>query len=285
MQTNPNDSDSYQKAARIIRECDALLITAGAGLGVDSGLPDFRGTEGFWRAYPAFKKKGLDFYDLANPRWFKDNPGQAWGFYGHRLNLYRATTPHAGFNILLDWVRQVDDNYFVFTSNVDGHFQKSGFSPDRILECHGSFEFLQCSETCTRRIWSSEKTRIQIDEELFTAMAPIPQCSVCDATARPNILMFGDSHWIEDYHHAQNQKYQQWLSSQSLNARVAIVEIGAGTAIPTVRSESEKAAREFHQPLIRINPRENHGPDPCISIAGGGLESLCKIENELRFQT
>ncbi|MGB2501549.1 MAG: hypothetical protein ACPIA2_17760, partial [Mariniblastus sp.] len=67
MQTNRNDSDSYQKAARIIRECDALLITAGAGLGVDSGLPDFRGTEGFWRAYPAFKKKGLDFYDLANP--------------------------------------------------------------------------------------------------------------------------------------------------------------------------------------------------------------------------
>ena len=34
--------------------CDALLVAAGAGMGVDSGLPDFRGDEGFWRAYPPF---------------------------------------------------------------------------------------------------------------------------------------------------------------------------------------------------------------------------------------
>ena len=40
------------QAARLIEKADGLLITAGAGMGVDSGLPDFRGNEGFWRAYP-----------------------------------------------------------------------------------------------------------------------------------------------------------------------------------------------------------------------------------------
>ena len=51
-------------------------------MGVDSGLPDFRGDEGFWNAYPPFRKLGLSFVDLADPRWFADNPAQAWGFTG-----------------------------------------------------------------------------------------------------------------------------------------------------------------------------------------------------------
>lgn len=283
MQNDHTDREPFQKAARIIRDCDAILITAGAGLGVDSGLPDFRGTEGFWRAYPAFRKQGLDFYDLANPRWFKDNPRQAWGFYGHRLNLYRATAPHRGFEIMLNWVRKINHNYFVFTSNVDGHFQKTGFSPEQIYECHGSFEFLQCSEVCTRQIWSAEQTTLQIDEETFTAQTPIPECPICSSAARPNILMFGDSQWVADYHQTQNQKYDHWLSYLSANSHIAIIEINAGTAIPTVRSESEKIAREFNQPMIRINPRENNGPHSCISISDGGLEGLREIENELRL--
>ena len=45
-----------EKAASLIREADALLIGAGAGMGVDSGLPDFRGNEGLWRAYPKLGK-------------------------------------------------------------------------------------------------------------------------------------------------------------------------------------------------------------------------------------
>src|SRR5438445_8809587 len=88
------------RAAGAIARADALLIGAGAGMGVDSGLPDFRGTEGFWNAYPPFRKLGLSFVDLANPRWFRSDPELAWGFYGHRLNLYRATQPHAGFELL-----------------------------------------------------------------------------------------------------------------------------------------------------------------------------------------
>src|SRR5512143_1476726 len=92
--------DLYRQAAEAIAQAEALLIGAGAGMGVDSGLPDFRGPEGFWRAYPPYRKLGLAFEDLANPRWFDDDPALAWGFYGHRLNLYRKTAPHAGFAVL-----------------------------------------------------------------------------------------------------------------------------------------------------------------------------------------
>ena len=57
-------------ASAAIRAAEALLITAGAGMGVDSGLPDFRGREGFWQAYPAAARLGLSFAELANPDWF-----------------------------------------------------------------------------------------------------------------------------------------------------------------------------------------------------------------------
>ena len=90
----------FKQAAEVVKNADALYITAGAGIGVDSGLPDFRGNEGFWKAYPPIKKLGISFIDMANPSWFDENPPLAWAFYGHRLNLYRETKPHIGFNQL-----------------------------------------------------------------------------------------------------------------------------------------------------------------------------------------
>ena len=91
---------NYQQCAALIDYADGLLITAGAGMGVDSGLPDFRGSEGFWKAYPALANAGIHFQEIASPESFRSHPRQAWGFYGHRLNLYRHTLPHDGFRIL-----------------------------------------------------------------------------------------------------------------------------------------------------------------------------------------
>ncbi len=85
----------------LLHSADSLLITAGAGMGVDSGLPDFRGNTGMWQAYPELGRRQMDFATIANPETFTQNPRLAWGFYGHRLALYRATTPHAGFGELL----------------------------------------------------------------------------------------------------------------------------------------------------------------------------------------
>ncbi len=55
----------------------------------------------------------------------------AFGFYGHRLNMYRKVQPHTGFQILLELAKAKNNNYFVFTSNVDG--QASSISP--LLDC------------------------------------------------------------------------------------------------------------------------------------------------------
>src|SRR5438552_7779536 len=59
-------------------EADALVIAAGAGIGVDSGLPDFRGEDGFWKAYPALGRARTRFSEIASPYAFQTAPLRAW---------------------------------------------------------------------------------------------------------------------------------------------------------------------------------------------------------------
>ncbi|WP_456470314.1 SIR2 family NAD-dependent protein deacylase [Caminibacter sp.] len=260
-----------QKAAEEIKSSKYILITAGAGMGVDSGLPDFRGNEGFWRAYPIAKKLGLNFQALANPKWFEINPKLAWAFYGHRLKMYRETRPHEGFKILLN----LPQEKFVFTSNVDGHFQKAGFSEMKIVEIHGSIHYLQCTLPCHNGVWENTE-HIEIDMEKFEAKN-FPYCKRCKNIARPNILMFGDFRFVEKRVNLQLARFEYFLSR--IDDKITVIEIGAGKAVPTVRMMSEKIRQQFNATLIRINPLEAEGAD--ISIYKGALEALKEINSYL----
>jgi NAD-dependent SIR2 family protein deacetylase len=270
--------DNIRRARTAIRESEALLITAGAGMGVDSGLPDFRGAQGFWKAYPALESLGISFVEIANPAAFARDARLAWAFYGHRLNLYRKTKPHLGFTMLLEIGKSKKAGYFVFTSNVDGQFQKAGVPPDRIAECHGSIHHLQCVRPCCDEIWSADITQVVVDEGKFVAQEPLPKCAHCGKLARPNVLMFGDGEWIADRTEAQKDRFEHWIGQVCASkARLVVIEMGAGKSIPTVRSQSEYAARRAKGVLIRINPREAEVPDGHISLPVGALDGISLI--------
>ncbi|MEY8200973.1 MAG: Sir2 family NAD-dependent protein deacetylase [Colwellia sp.] len=280
-------NDDILQAAKAIKEADAILISAGAGMGVDSGLPDFRGNTGFWRAYPALKKKKLSFVDLANPRWFHNDPHRAWGFYGHRYKLYRSTSPHKGFQILKKWCATKAGGPFIFTSNVDGHFQKAGFNPDCIYECHGSINHQQCLGMCDSGIWPVSGLDFKVNMESLQAVGNLPRCPLCGGVSRPNIQMFSDSEWRTERSADQNKRYGSWLSSQ-YGKKVVNIELGAGLAIPTVRIASESIAGT----LIRINPLDNektpkvrkraYNLNKIISLKSGALETLRAIDESMK---
>ncbi len=278
MTVSAAQAEDLGDAARAIATAEHLLVTAGAGVGVDSGLPDFRGTAGFWQAYPPYRDQGLSFSSMADPRWFAQDPEIGWGFYGHRLNLYRATQPHRGFGILLDWAR-AKRSFFVFTSNVDGQFQQAGFPPDRIYEVHGSIHHLQCTTPCCDEVYSADGTKVLVDDQTMRARAPLPTCPRCSALARPNILMFGDFAYLSTRDQGQAARYRDWLTGVGSDS-LAIVEVGAGSAIPTVRYEGEQLLGSHDGTLIRINPREAQVPggSRCVGIAAGGLEAIELIE-------
>jgi NAD-dependent SIR2 family protein deacetylase len=254
------------------------VIAAGAGIGVDSGLPDFRGNEGFWRAYPALGKARIEFTSAASPATFRRDPALAWGFYGHRLALYRATMPHAGFGLLKGWGERMPHGYHVFTSNVDGQFQKAGFDAERVHECHGSIHYLQCLAPCGDDIWPADDVVPVVDDDACRLLNDPPLCPHCGGIARPNVLMFGDWDWIERRSAQQAARLEKWLNVVD---RPVVIEVGAGTAIPSVRRFSHQVI-EHGGRLIRINPREADVPTPLdVGIAAGALAGLTALAARL----
>ena len=250
-------------------------------MGVDSGLPDFRGKGGFWKAYPHLRKLGIHFEEMANPMWFKEDPHLAWGFYGHRLNLYRSTKPHQGYTLIQKWISSHNLHPFIFTSNVDGHFQKSGFAEEWIKECHGSIIHLQCLSRCGQQTWPvPEDFRIRLDREKMYAHDPLPSCPSCHGLARPNILMFSDFEWDSERMLEQEKRMHHWMKTHG-NSRLFVLEMGAGLNVPTVRMTCEQAWETLGGFLLRINPRDNQVPQGTHSLALGALAALRAIDGQL----
>lgn len=266
---------SYAAAARMIDDADSLVICAGAGMGVDSGLPDFRGPSGFWQEYPALGRAKIRFEEIASPAAFKNHPTLAWGFYGHRLKLYRDVVPHDGFRLLRTLAESMPHGGFVFTSNVDGQFQKAGFPESRVVECHGSIHHLQCLDRCTDAIWTAADFEPEVDSESCLLISEMPRCPDCGALARPAILMFSDWEWAEGRTRLQSARLTDWRRSA---VRPVVIEIGAGSAIATVRHFSHSQTA----PLVRINPTEWQVPHQSdVGIPTGALEGVLGIWNAL----
>lgn len=273
-----NDA-ALDRAAALIAQGEALVVAAGAGMGVDSGLPDFRGPEGFWRAYPALARAGLDFTAVASPRTFERDPSLAWGFYGHRLALYRRTEPHAGFELLRRWGQQKPQGLAVFTSNVDGQFQRAGFDAGPLHECHGSLHWLQCLRGCGQAPWPADDLVPDIDEVECRWRSDLPACPGCGGLARPNLLMFGDWGWAGGRYDAQQQRLMRWLLQVE---RPVVIEIGAGTAVPAVRHFCHQLLAHRGGPWIRINPHESAvTASQGIGLPMGALDALQALARRL----
>jgi NAD-dependent SIR2 family protein deacetylase len=267
--------EACRQAAEAVRRAEVLVLASGAGMGVDSGLPDFRGEKGFWKAYPMYERLGMTFAGAANPRNFLGDPAFGWGFYGHRTGLYRATEPHEGFRILLRWIERLGLEHFAVTSNVDGQFQKAGFDEEKVLEVHGSIHQLQCLKPCSGAIWPNRE-EIPVDHDTMRALH-IPRCIHCGGVARPNILMFGDFSWLSDRTDRQEIQFEMFLEENKGRA-TAVVEMGAGTAIPTIRNLSERLGRRKGVTVIRINPREPWIDAPHLAVPEGSLAALQAVE-------
>ena len=108
-----------------------------------------------------------------------------------------------------------------------------------------------------------------------------PAALHCGQVSRPNILMFGDWSWLPDRTHSQQQCFDAFLA-ENADRRVAVIEMGAGSAIPTIRATSERIGWSLpHATVIRINPREPEIQAPHISMPCAALEGLRKIDSHI----
>lgn len=167
------------------------------------------------------------------------------------------------------------------TSNVDGQFQRAGFDPDGVTECHGSIHHLQCLRPCCDAVWPADGFEPEVDEPACRLVNAPPACPHCAALARPNILMFGDAVWLDARTAQQAARLRDWLRGAT-SSRLVVVEIGAGTALPAVRHFSRQVTAAHGAGLIRINPREPAVAGPRdVSIAAAALPALRAIDGLL----
>ncbi|CAF0935982.1 unnamed protein product [Rotaria sordida] len=269
--TNAEMQSLIEKAADLVLNCEAILFTSGAGMGVSSGLGTFRGAAaGVWP--PLLKHPELDFTDMSNPQWFRKPQGNSdkhntanfgYAFWAYRYNAYTSAAPHLGYEITKRWseLNNVKSS-FSFTSNIDGHWIKSGWNESAVLECHGSVHYMQCIDQCRKHIWDTNNAlKLNVDSKTDCVIDPLPQCPDCKNLARPNVLMFGDWEYLDDRLNEQIVHYEKFKSDiAGAKGRLLIIELGAGTAVPTVRAQSEVifADSRWTADFIRINPLEEH---------------------------
>lgn len=300
---NSNDAN-YQKTINdigaVIKNADAILVTTGAGMGVASGFGTFRGKHaGVW---PPLKSKNIDFTDISSPEWFfkkedavsQDSVNFAYAFWQFRYNAYRYNEPHEGYACINNWIKCKTFGGFSFTSNIDNHWIRSGLSPNKVYECHGSIGYMQCAgisrstrnKSCKSDIWEAVDNdyKMDIDEKTDCVTSSIPKCIHCKNISRPNVYMFNDYNWNEKRSNEQKERYDNWINTIiSTKATIVILEIGAGTVIPTVRNESENVTDSLQKEgcsvtLVRINPDNSD-----IPVHLGNHHISSNVENSLKL--
>lgn len=276
------DLNSFLRAKQIISEADAIIVFAGSGMSAPSGAPTFRGNEGFWKAFPPYEKLGINFVGMANPNTFYNNHELALGFYGYRKNLYESLTPHDGYNALKRMMDKKLNRGWVVTTNVDGHFQKAGF--ENVWEYHGTINYWQCSSlSCAKVSGYVHPPTFDVDVETMTCKATEDHFCHCKRPLRPNILMFCDCSFSYAKSNAQESLFDRYVySMEELRniPKVAVIEIGAGEVIPSMRVEAHKTAKRFFTKVIRISmdeENETHDDRP-LHLQGDACEILMKLE-------
>ena len=291
-------------AARAIRAADCLLICAGAGMSCDSGLPDYRGSSGFYRM------GGKDIaMDAVN---FHPDRGAdfllSMGFITTMKSEFRQKKPHDGYHVLkrMADAKAQSSSSFVLTSNIDAYFLRAGFDEDHVYESHGSCNLLQCTkggtweDSCDSGIWKwptilneSGENMIQIDEHLRVTdecVSMLPRCPKCGAYARPHVSHSTD--YPEDVVPTRKSRQERalvdWLESIG-NKKLVVLEVGCGTSIHSLRSETEIIIGkrqmiekdEGATTLIRIDPGNADVPVGHVGVRMKAMEALVGIEKEI----
>ena len=139
-------------------------------------------------------------------------------------------------------------------------------SPD-VAEVHGSIHHAQCVEPCTDEIWECSFD-VTVDPATMRAVGELPSCPNCGGLARPNILMFGDWGWVPHRSQQQLDALTEWRRS---HRKLAVIEIGAGTAVPTVRRQAELASAASGCADPDQHPRARGAARPWGVASGGRL--------------
>ncbi len=108
-----------------------VFVITGAGVSAESGIPTFRGKDGYWR--------NLDPAKLATPEAFARDPQLVWDWYRERRHLIRDAPTNAAHEAIAK-LAQHGDEFLLVTQNVDDLHARAGVSPEKMVQIHGNMQ-------------------------------------------------------------------------------------------------------------------------------------------------
>ena len=224
-----NNMEQLKKA---IREADAVMVGAGAGLSTAAGFT-YSG-ERFHRLFSDFEEKyGIrDMYSGGFYPFKTEEEFWAWWSRHIWCNRY-VDAPKPIYRQLLQLVK--DKDYFVLTTNVDHQFQRAGFDKQRLFYTQGDYGLLQCATPCCQKTWDNEAIiHPMVDEQrdMKIPSALIPRCPNCGGKMMPNLR--SDERFVEDAGwHAAAGRYEAFEQKHAAG-HILYLELGVGGNTPGI---------------------------------------------------
>lgn len=248
--------EGLDRAARWLAEARSVVVSSGAGMSRESGIPTFRDAmEGLWADF--------DPQQLATEEGFRADPRRVWSWYAWRRRKVRDATPHPGYGAIVELASLVP-SLLVVTQNVDGLHALAG-STD-VVELHGSLRRVKCLE----RHHVLDEAPDDDGEE-----ADPPPCPRCGSPLRPDVVWFGEML-------PEGAVERAWGSAAA--ADVLLTVGTSGTVWPA--AELPSVARRGGARVIEVNPEPSEltaGVDLFLQgRAGEVLPRLVRAVRDLR---
>ena len=221
-----------------------ITALTGAGISAESGIPTFRGPEGYWTVGSAVYRPE----EMATWAMFSRKPEEVWRWYLHRLGVCRGAAPNAGHRALADMERLLGDRFTLITQNVDGLHLRAGNSRERTLEIHGNIHFMRCAAACTDAVHPLLDAAWPVGDGEAARLADLPRCPRCGALARPHVLLFDECYNEEHY------RFDSALAAAARTDLLIVVGTSGATNLPN------QAARMVFQrggAIVDVNPNDN----------------------------
>ncbi len=262
---NPSTADSYarriDRLTAALREADAVLVGAGAGLSTSTGLT-YSGAR-FQAHFADFAAK-YGIRDMYSGGFYPfPSPEEHWAWWSRQIlvNRYDVSAGRPYLD-LLRLVREKD--YFVLTTNVDHQFQLAGFPKERLFYTQGDYGLWQCAKPCHDRTYDNEQAVRQMVREQRDMRIPaalVPHCPVCGAPMTMNLRC--DASFVQDAGwYAAQARYERFLQ-QHADAKLLLLELGVGFNTPGIIKLPfwQLTAQNPRATYACVNDGEAVGPD------------------------
>lgn len=223
-----------------------LTILTGAGISAESGIPTFRGKDGYWTV-------GSQVYQpqqLATLHMFRMMPAEVWQWYLYRKTICAQAVPNAGHAAIAELEKLLQDRFCLITQNVDGLHLRAGNSLARTYQIHGNINYMRCSDECSTDVVPipSEIPPKTKNVPLTDAEQRLLVCPRCGAASRPHVL------WFDECYDEHYFRFDSSLQRARMTDLLLVVGTSGATNLPM---QVGAVAAQRGAALIDVNPEPN----------------------------